>query len=406
MFLRLEELYLSLKKNAILYVISIISLFLITIVLSFTIFLMLQSFSKENIIVNSYHNKTIYTMRDTLYEDDDFQKFKSNYKNIDTISNFYNLAYENKNIEFLSVFDQPLDIEDFKGNKKFWENKEAISSEYNIKSLQMNEKVFDFNKLQISLGKGINWKEIKVLDKNIPVILGSDYKEFYKVGDQFNGKYYNRDVTFDVVGFLKDNQSIYYRENLEFYLDEYILVPYPYKCEKITYEDNSDNYLFKSTLYFAMINSDVSPIESDIDISKTLNNIASQSGFSNFALLGESPIHNQYLQIINIIKTQQKLLLPLILISFFFTIMIQANTIFILKRKRQNVNKLVYEIGFEYYDIEKYVYKIQYILSFILGIMFVWKFANLIFPFIVILLLLQHCMIYYICNWYIKRIGE
>ena len=119
MFLRLEELYLSLKKNAILYVISIISLFLITIVLSFTIFLMLQSFSKENIIVNSYHNKTIYTMRDTLYEDDDFQKFKSNYKNIDTISNFYNLAYENKNIEFLSVFDQPLDIEDFKGNKKF-----------------------------------------------------------------------------------------------------------------------------------------------------------------------------------------------------------------------------------------------------------------------------------------------
>ena len=86
--------------------------------------------------------------------------------------------------------------------------------------------------------------------------------------------------------------------------------------------------------------------------------------------------------------------------------MIQANTIFILKRKRQNVNKLVYEIGFEYYDIEKYVYKIQYILSFILGIMFVWKFANLIFPFIVILLLLQHCMIYYICNWYIKRIGE
>ena len=38
MFLRLEELYLSLKKNAILYVISIISLFLITIVLSFTIF--------------------------------------------------------------------------------------------------------------------------------------------------------------------------------------------------------------------------------------------------------------------------------------------------------------------------------------------------------------------------------
>lgn len=406
MFLRLEELYLSLKKNAILYVISIISLFLITIVLSFTIFLMLQSFSKENIIVNSYHNKTIYTMHDTLYEDDDFQKFKSNYKNIDTISNFYNLAYENKNIEFLSVFDQPLDIEDFKGNKKFWENREANSSEYNIKSLQMNEKVFDFNKLQISLGKGINWKEIKVLDKNIPVILGSDYKEFYKVGDQFNGKYYNRDVTFDVVGFLKDNQSIYYRKNLEFYLDEYILVPYPYKCEKITYKDNSDNYLFKSTLYFAMINSDVSPIESDIDISKTLNNIASQSGFSNFTLLGESPIHNQYLQIINIIKTQQKLLVPLILISFFFTIMIQANTIFILKRKRQNVNKLVYEIGFEYYDIEKYVYKIQYILSFILGIMFVWKFANLIFPFIVILLLLQHCMIYYICNWYIKRIGE
>lgn len=407
MFLGLKELKYSLKKHWGFYILSISFLSLITIVISVSIFMMSQTFIKEKSITNTYHNSTIYRIIDTFYEDEDFQEFRSNKANINKIGSFYNDLFSNESIELLSVFDQPLDIENYLGNKAFWDNEMAMGAEYNIKSLQMNKNVFDFNKLKVMEGIEPEWEMIKASDKVIPIILGYDYSNIYNIGDKLKGKYYNQEVVFHVVGILEKNQMIYYQNNIEFYVDRYILVPYPYICDDLTDDNNQEVNIFKSVLYFAMINSDVVMTNESENIHHILDQISIKSNFYNYTLLGESPIKTQYSQIISSIQSNQVLLVVLNLSFFCFLLLIQSNILLLLKKSRRHFHILLNEIGLiRNHNLDIFVYLFPYVVSLFIGVIFTKLYLSDIMTIIVFELIVLHIIIYCLSHFVVKKVGK
>ena len=101
---------------------------------------------------------------------------------------------------------------------------DEISNEklIDIKSLQMNEKAFSFYNLKVSKGTEIPWDNITYTSSQkmmIPVILGSNYLDSYAIGDQLKGTLYFETFDFKVVGFLAENSSVYYKNDINKFID-------------------------------------------------------------------------------------------------------------------------------------------------------------------------------------------
>ena len=82
----------------------------------------------------------------------------------------------------------------------------------------------------INLSEGEYFKENDYLYEGdyIPVLMGSVYKQYYSVGEEFEGKLYNVKTKFKVIGFIAENQ--YFTTAAEHTAickyDNYIVVPY------------------------------------------------------------------------------------------------------------------------------------------------------------------------------------
>ncbi|MFD1900865.1 hypothetical protein GQR36_14300 [Enterococcus termitis] len=67
-------------------------------------------------------NKDMFSITDTLTNPDDFYAFRQSEQKLLTVKNFYDNLNNHSTIKFLSAFDQPLQIENFKGGNIFNES--------------------------------------------------------------------------------------------------------------------------------------------------------------------------------------------------------------------------------------------------------------------------------------------
>lgn len=404
---RVEELIFSIKDNFIYYLSSIIILTSITFLLGTTIIFMNQVSQKANDVNTIYHGKAMYRIIDNFYEGNDFSEFTSDINNVNKVSDFYNKLNENESIRLLSVFTQNLYIDKFKGSNEFLEDlKESDGTPAAVKSIQMNKDSFDFYKVELESGVEINWESIKDEDKTIPVILGSNYKNVYSIGDKIKVNYYPKLVEIEVVGFMKVNTSIYYQGNPEFYLDSYILVPYPWQTGTIL-NDNKVDEKFKSILYFAMINSDLTTTLSENELLYTIDKISYESKFFDHKLVGNASFSLGYAQMNMFIKTNGNLLLCLLIFFIIFSIIIQISISQIIIRRRENIYKLYKELGTDmiYSDI-KMVLLFPYIVSFVIAIILLIFYFRGNFLHIILSALLLLCITNFICRKYLLLINK
>lgn len=189
-----------------------------------------------------------YTVKDNYYDEDGFYEFRQSENNINMLADFYNECYDSKVMTLVSVFNQPLFIESFMGDKRFYYNSDEFmegsqNTQVGIKSVQMNRKTFEFYKMDIE-----------------------DGKEF----------------EFAVAGFLKENSCIYYKTASEFCLDQYIVIPYPVKL----WEVEPKNFEFEGILYFAMINCDLITDAGHEAFIEEVKRMSDKTGFTEFSIIG------------------------------------------------------------------------------------------------------------------------
>lgn len=279
-----------------------------------------------------------YTLIDTLYEDEAFRAFRQDPDRLNTLRTFYNTLYQSDEIELLSTFTQPLFIENFDKSDHFLyqpklsEDPTELAS---VKSFQLNQKAFDFYQLKVDKGEPLDWGAISLVDSApYPILLGSDYRQEYAIGDKIVAEIYLKKLTFEVKGFLAPNSLVYYKGNSEFYLDDMIVVPYPVVLPEVPEED----FLFEGILYFAMLNSQfVTRLPLD-ELLAFLRQGSQESGFVDFSLLEVSDFALKYEQLLSVVRHLQLLLIGvLVILSLLFLFLMISLVLAILRHQREAI---------------------------------------------------------------------
>jgi len=332
------ELLFSIKSNKLFYMLSILILSAFLVIVGIFTFLQFGIHNTTKQIQAVYEDKKLYTLMDSLLEADAFSKYRESAANINRVGAFYNAISSSKDFCFISMFNQPMLVKNFRGGNQFVYSESNLN---NLKCFQLNQKAFDFYHLKISNSFEFQWDKVDYNSDKIPVLLGSDYQGVYKIGDSFVSEYYSKNFEFIVAGFLEPNSFVYYKGNPEFYLDQYIIIPYPPKC----YSVDPTDFFFEGILYFAMINGDISGNISERNLISKLKGIADETGFDNYAILGLPMFSQKYSEIVSVISNNQRLLSISIFCILILVVFIQHGIVRIILSRRKEVYKMYWLTG-------------------------------------------------------------
>lgn len=148
------------------------------------------------------------------------------------LNTFLSRLRETDAFAFFSLIDQPIYIYDKEFPEEFLDGYEDPSWDHNknsrirlnekdmafTKSIQVSEKFFAEYDISVSSGEDFGAEDyIYDYETNIvPVLMGSKYSKYFKIGDALYGEFLTDNTTFIVKGFLKEGTK---------YWDDYTLKP-------------------------------------------------------------------------------------------------------------------------------------------------------------------------------------
>ncbi|MDN5441301.1 MAG: hypothetical protein L0F96_08755 [Lactococcus lactis] len=376
------ENYFDFKKNGLFIVLKGILLSLFFLILYVSLLFMASTDYAINRDFSMKQNVNLYSLIDTFSDPNDFSKFRDSVTSIQKVSQFYNQLNQNQEITFLSIFDQPVPIANFKGGIKFDHGYETdvgekgayfdeISNEklIDIKSLQMNEKAFSFYNLKVSKGTEIPWDNITYTSSQkmmIPVILGSNYLDSYAIGDQLKGTLYFETFDFKVVGFLAENSSVYYKNDINKFIDSYMIIPYPNQLSPIGENDK----FFSGILNFAMINGDIAASKklSTDNVLSQLDDISKRTKFDNYTLLNTPSYLIQFNLMRRTIQKNWHLVTLIIVLMCMSLIVVLIFLNLVLLKKRYNKFKILWYKGVSQQRLAWYLFLLmmkEYMISYL-----------------------------------------
>lgn len=337
-----KKFYLSLNKNKVTAIFIFLQVLLfLTLITFFLIFKNTIAF-KENRFSEIYDNKQILHIVDNLTDDDEFNKYRKSDDGLDKLKKFHKGLIEKSNsFDYIATFAQPIEIPNFKKGDEFkqgYEFGEALPDfEHEgtlfstVKAFEMNKQAMDYFQLSVQEGKIPNKTHFANEDTNLPILLGASYKGKYNVGDTFKASYLFKEFDMEVVGFLEQSSYVYYQGDPEFYLDDFILIPY------LTFDEPFDlnEKEFQMKHYFAMINGYIFVDNKEMLIKKSIDEVlmaGNASGFTSIKVLGANDIYQDYTQTVSMIQKNKDVL------NSFFIIMFILNTISIYLSLKQKVN--------------------------------------------------------------------
>lgn len=340
----------------------------------------------------------LYKLIDNFYDPDQFYDYRNDSQSINNLAKFYNQLNSSNDFDVISSFNQAIVITDFKGDKNFYYNSEEFIENYsledsNIKSLQLNQKAYDFYNIELESGSPIFWDNISYTDNHIPVLLGFEYKKYYQIGDTLSGNYYNKKMQFEVTGFLKENCSIKYRNVSDICLDTYMIIPYPSTLWEV---DNND-FQFESILYFAMINCDILPFVNETQLLKDIKRISNQADFSNFSLVGIDNFQIQNMSLLIFVQEHQKLFIISLIVIFVFANIISIKFFCNIIREEYTSSATIKQKDFYKRIFTFYVilpYGVAFLLGVLLSVIYLKKFLVISFLFGIIPLLVSYIVTY------------
>lgn len=146
---------------------------------------------------------------------------------------FRDYLRNNDRFKIVVITDRAFHIENFKGDGKFIDfkyNDYNVGDGYSaIKNIGFDSNFLEFFKLPVDEGRFLNKEDFNRTDV-VPIVLGSNYRERYKLGDEFKAKdnIHNKIYKYKVIGFLKEDsyclESTQQVETIN--LNNYMLLPY------------------------------------------------------------------------------------------------------------------------------------------------------------------------------------
>lgn len=293
----MNEYFFDLRRNGLIIAVKAVIVVLFLTGLYSTASLSESTRNAVNQSFSSGNDQNLYSLTDRLTDDDDFSEFRRSVDKVATVGEFYNALNESNQVTLVSAFAQPVPIADFRGGDAFdaWASADHASGGVysdpatgkdtrDVLSMQMNNQAFDFAHLALQKGKLPDWENVDYSTGKIPVLLGANYSGVYELGDEIEGQLYFQPFTFQVSGFLEPDSSMFYKNAINFFLDDHLIIPYPPKFTAPT----AESLYFDGFLSFAMINSDVvapKSVSSD-EVLGHLDTIGRETGFTNYALIG------------------------------------------------------------------------------------------------------------------------
>lgn len=363
-----DQASLTVRRRFSLFALHLLAMLLVavlTTLLTVSSHLLLQSGQRQQTIKKNFDGYYRYTLHDSLYEPDEFYQFRKDRERLNTVVTFYNGLHQSSDITLLSIFHQPLYLSAFDKGDNFLYGDQSVtipdSTELPlaVKSVQLNQKAFEFYKLTIKDGETLDWGSLSFsVTQPYPLILGSNYRGHYQVGDLLVADLYMKDISFQVVGFLPPNSSIYYQLTPEFYLDDYMIVPYPSLLSKVGAEDFS----FEGMLYFSMLNSQFVtrlPMEKILDI---VQHQSYESGFTDFSIKEIGNFRLKYEQLIALVGHYRWLIVMLLVVLILIFAYLITSLILLILHCQRDLIGVSYLLGYPLKS--KIVFKVCSLLCF------------------------------------------
>jgi hypothetical protein len=276
-----------------------------------------------------YDNKSIYHLLDGYADPEEFSQFRERNDALDMLKNYYNELNSAKSFEYLAMSSQGIEIDERVFSDTAPKVAPAISANeiayVKTKAFQLNLRAQNYFLLNTSEGRLFDSGDFEDKKGSIPVILGENYTQYLKVGDEIQAMYYWKELTLKVAGFLTKDSFIYFNGDYEFYLDDYIILPY---IDYTDPETKSDEDL-QEIIYFAMINGYISittGAEESREMMEELEAISKKTNFYNYVFIGSNPHLQQYRGLINVINANYDLIKTI----FYFSFLLNAVTLSLL----------------------------------------------------------------------------
>lgn len=338
----ISELRFYLKKYKLLAFFFYVQTTLFFLMIGTFIIFMDQLNYESKSLQNIYEGKAIYQLLDNYYEGSKYAEFTSQPDYLIRLKKYYIELNTAEDFQYLAMFNHHILLKDEDIHPRFIYNYEQGKQAYQreleneefitIKSFQLNKQVIDFFDLNVTEGILLDEEHFKYSSEVMPVLLGSSYREFYEVGDEINIIYYFKSIPVKVIGFLEENSKVYFANQPEFYLDNYILLPYIEYNDPLTGVDEK----FQQINYFARINgyvvTDDNPIATQSLFPK-IDAIANKASIS-YSYIGMNPHFHQYRGLMTVL-IENKVLVQSIFIFSSVLYFIIINIILLLQQKRR-----------------------------------------------------------------------
>ena len=303
---------------------------------------------------------------DNMYEDDFF--YTPNY--IGKMIYAYEQMKNNKKLNFYSQANNPVYIENAPNDIRFCksppENEDSFSVEeyaidleaydgnihyYNgVKCIWIGQGGMEANGIKITDGRGFEEQDFEYYTDGdtIPVIMGNDYKEYYKIDDTFKADMFFVNLNFKVIGFFDKGEAIYMKQlRSGFYeLDDYLMIPICDTPDEISEQDHDallGLYDFKIRGYCA---TGLSPNDAQSEVKEICKNV----GFDPPLLVCDSSNYESREIMMDMDSFSTVITLLSVILVFFAVMTIILFTINSIK-KNLRYYAILLANGFTYSDI-------------------------------------------------------
>jgi len=214
--------------------------------------------STENDIKVIFSSNNCFPIGD-LYGSSGKMSLQELFKLPNTLSNLKQFNKDLKsNFDYLELGFQPVEFMSYyNGDSIFAENIEYINQEINIsgrkvyvtplKTIQFGSYFPDLGTI-IHDGRGFSEKDFDFSSNDtVPVVLGYKYSNQYKLGDNIEVNYLQKDINLKIIGFLNSNTAITIGQD-KIELDTYIIIPF-FNTNDNNAENDKDYITFQQRYY-------------------------------------------------------------------------------------------------------------------------------------------------------------
>lgn len=313
----IREAFKSLIKTKIFTIIIIFQLVVTSIVCNLVIE-KISSMNKSYNDLNLYSQKSYLWISENQFDNELEHKFWNSENSLQRIKNYYTDMSKSDDYKYLEICKQEINIKTIDPNK----NGYISAKNYSVNLDCLNE----FG-IKVTEGRLFTNSEmfINLSTETLPVLLGYNLKDKYKIGDVFEGTYLCKNFNFKVIGVLERNSHIIktniQQENVgEFYYEYF---DNSYITPLVNMEQapkNKDDILFQKILYMFKLNATIAaPINYNSgEIRSKMDALADKYDMYDFVIISMS---NDKLSLLKLVsKNNIDIMIILAIVLFVFSL--------------------------------------------------------------------------------------